>query len=111
MTASALVRKWETARDDLGIEIAAPYDLEVQPGVTIRADLLVRDFGGRPGTLVVTEYSRVRSHLNTLEELGYGFSVLTAARSYDRSEFIDMLSDWGWTGEAARKPSWVEDQG
>ena len=112
MTSIRLIEKWQRAKKDLGIEFVAPYELEIHPGVRIRADLWVPQFGGKEGTLVVTEYSGIEPHLSRIRELGYGFSVLeepSRPESYDRATFIDMLSDWGWTGQPEKKPGWVRE--
>jgi hypothetical protein len=74
--------------------------------------VLVSKFGGRHGSLVVTDYSKLKPHLSRIRELGYGFSVLEDPKQpggYDRSTYIEMLSDWGWTGEPEKKPSWVRE--
>ena len=105
-----LAKKWEAAADDLGIEIVAPYSVQVDNNVTIRADLLVRNFGARNGMLVVTDYGTVKSYVQQLVKLGYGFSVLeepAEGESYDRETLIHMLSDWSWSGPEDRKPGWI----
>jgi hypothetical protein len=114
MPRGKLVEEWELARDDLGLDINAPYELDIGDNVVIRADLLVKHFGARNGMLIITEYESVSPHLERINELGYGFSVLeeprgSASESYDRKVFIDMLSDWGWGGPEAEKPEWVID--
>jgi len=112
MAKSKLTAKWEEARDDLGIEIVAPYEVDLKNGIKVRAELLVRTFGARIGTLVFTEIDAVWPHRNELSSLGYGYSVLDeptdkANELYDRELFIDMLSEWEWTGTEAEKPSWL----
>jgi hypothetical protein len=112
---SRLLEEWDRAVRDLKIEIIAPYEVDVAPATTVTVDLLVRNFGGRPGTLVVTDYSRIEPHAESLAALGYGFSVLSEPgdqpwSQYDRGTFIDMLSEWGWTGPAAARPAWLQDR-
>jgi hypothetical protein len=112
MGKSRLVEEWEAARDDLGLEIVAPYDLRITGNVAVRAEVLVRNYGARNGMLIVTDYAVIQPWLKPLEALGYGFSTLEeptgdGREAYDRGTFIEMLSDWGWSGPEAEKPEWI----
>jgi hypothetical protein len=56
----------------------------------------------------------VQPWLKQLETLGYGFSTLEEPmgeghKAYDRGTFIEMLSDWSWSGSQAEKPDWIID--
>lgn len=110
MPHTKLLNEWNRAGKDLGLQIVAPFKLDLGHGSEILAPLLVRYFGGRNGTIVVTEYATVEPHVERLRQLGYGFSTLsepTNDDSYDRSIFIEMLSEWEWTGDPAQKPHWI----
>lgn len=112
MVASKLVKKWETGRDDLGLDIVVPYHVGLGNNVTVRAEFLVRNFGAENGTLVFTDTDAVWPHRKELLCLGYGYSVLDEPTDvpnerYDRELFIEMLSEWGWTGREGDKPDWV----
>ena len=108
MTKSKLLREWETARDDLGIEIIAPYEVDLGNNVKIRAEILVRNFGGRNGTLIFTNSDVFWPCRDQLCNLGYGYSVLEEPKeTYDREIFIEMLSEWEWDGDEAKKPIWL----
>jgi hypothetical protein len=47
-------------------------------------------------------------------KLGYGFSTLTEPdRAYpfnaeEKEAFIEMLSEWGWSGDPDEEPEWLE---
>jgi hypothetical protein len=115
MAKSKLLAEWEAARDDLGLDIVAPFYLEIDSNVTIRAEFLVRKFGGRIGMLVVTDYAQVKPYWEQFGRMGYGFSVLDEPRdktneAYHRGNFIRLLSDWGWCGAETEKPDWIVDQ-
>lgn len=100
--------EWEQARDDLGLEIVIPFKLDLENGVTIHAELLVKNFGGRNGMLIVKKYDIVKDNLTEIQKLGFGFSVLDESwQPYDRAAMIDMLSDWEWAGLTAETPNWI----
>ena len=111
---SKLLDEWMVAAKDLGLEIIAPFDVDLSDGVRLKADFLVKNFGGSSGTLVVTSYENVEPHVQRLQSLGYGFSVLDEPKdernqAYCREGMIDVLSDWGWTGPKANRPHWLKD--
>jgi hypothetical protein len=108
MHPSILIQAWPEAAQDLGIEIIVPFVLTLKNGETVRADLLVKDFGP---TLVITD--EAEETLNSLgDELGvegYGYSAFCGEELvYDRDLFIDTLNDWGWTGPGNRRPNWAK---
>jgi hypothetical protein len=112
MQDSKLLKQWKVAAADLGLEIVASYELDIGTGSALKSELLVKDFGATNGMLVVTSYAPIKPYLKQIHDLGYGFSVLQVPRNpaneaYNRGDFIDMLSDWGWTGSEAAKPSWL----
>lgn len=110
MNKSPLLIEWETARDDLKIEITAPYEVDLGNGRIVKADVLVKHFGGKNGTLVFTDSDKFWTHHDQLSKLNYGTSVLDdPSEPYNRDAMIDMLSEWGWTGDDTNKPEWVVD--
>jgi hypothetical protein len=99
--------EWKTAQTRLGLEIAAPYQVDLG-GMKVEAALLVRNFGGRSGTLVFRHYGVVKPYIEELRKLGFGFSVLEQPRKgYETEDTMAMLSEWDWTGDAATKPDWI----
>jgi len=107
-----LVQKFARYRDRLGIEFVAPFVLAID-GRKLRLDLLLRNFGGPNGMIVVTDYTIIRPFVGRLEHLGYGYSVLPVPRDEiladeEIQSAIDMFSDWGWSGDEAKKPRWLK---
>ena len=107
---STIAKEWEAVCDDLGVEIVAPFCVEIGNNVTIHAELLVKHFGAPNGMLIVTDYDLIEPHVKQLLKAGYGFSVLeelSADESYDRETYVRMLSDWTWSGPEDQKPEWI----
>jgi hypothetical protein len=100
---------WKVAEADLDLEIEAPAEVLLANGTKFYADFLLKNFGGRNGTLVVQDYSRFAGVWEELEKLGYGFSTLdpSSRQTYDRQIYIEMLSEWSWTGDPAKSPDWL----
>ncbi|ULG94611.1 hypothetical protein FH584_20195 (plasmid) [Leptospira interrogans] len=60
--------------------------------------------------LIITNYEDVEPYLEKIYEAGYGFSTLSEPsenEQYSRKDFIELLSDWGWTGDVNLKPEWL----
>lgn len=105
-----LLRIWTTAAMDLGLEIKAPYVIAVAPNTVLIAEFLLKNFGGPKGILIFTDIDLVWQHKDELAKLPYGYSVLQVPNDddvYEREEFIEMLSDWTWTGDSAMRPKWI----
>ena len=115
MPKSKLLLEWEAARDDLGLDIVAPYVVSIGSNVRVCVELLLKHFGGRNGMLVLTDYGLLKPYEEQIVSLGYGYSVLSeprgeAGKTYCREVFIDMLSDWSWTGAKNNRPEWLLDE-
>jgi hypothetical protein len=114
MSNRKLLHEWRQYRDRLGIEFVSPFVLTID-GRKLKVDLLLRNFGGPNGMVVVTDYSTIKPYTDRLVHLGYGYSVLPEPRG-DMSEedlrtAIEMFSDWGWSGPEAAKPAWLKNTG
>ena len=66
---------------------------------------LIPDFGAKNGMLIVSTFDQIEPFADEILRLGYGFSVISPADDYVRDDAIEMLMDWGWTGET-KPPSW-----
>ncbi len=110
MQPAVLVQAWRMAAKDLGIKIEVPYVLRLNGGEYVHADLLVRDFGR---VLVATQAAEetFRRLGDQITAAGYGYSVFCGEESaYDRTQFIQILRDWGWQGATDRRPDWYNDE-
>ena len=107
---SKLIKLWQIAADDLGLDIVHPYSLILPSGARVEALFLVRHFGANKGMLIIDNYRTVDCHIDELASEGYGFSVLgepSEHEEYSQQDFIDLLIDWGWSGNKLTKPEWL----
>jgi hypothetical protein len=109
---SNLGRRWIALGRALGFRTIAPADVEFAPGRWIRADVHLPDFGGPRGMLLFESGEIFRGLGNEIYEAGYGLSVLRDPRSFrivedDASVTIAVLQDWGWAGDATKRPRWL----
>ncbi len=100
-----VVAAWREAATDLGFQFTSPFTITASDGHRFEALGLVHQFGETIGTLISAEpaaepYPPVGD--------GYGVSYLdpSAYGRYDRAEWIEMLDDWGFWGEAPAAPTW-----
>lgn len=104
-----LIGAWRVAAEDLGIEVVAPFVLQVNGG-ELRCVALLKSFGHTNGMLVrrggVAEWHEARELLDQAVDLGYAFTHLDWGPDYDRWSFIDALNDWGWHGDPDAVPDW-----
>lgn len=113
MPESKLLKKWKSARAELGLDIVAPYEVDLGNNVKVRAEFLVKHFGGRNGTLIFTDSDEFWKYHDQLSKLHYGTSVLDEPTDeadvlFDKEAFIEMLSEWEWTGSEGEKPDWIK---
>lgn len=70
--------------------------------------------GSKRGTILFSDLHDLHNlesetHMK-LEKSGYGYSVLWNNKViYDRQSAIKMFSEWGWSGPADQRPSWMID--
>lgn len=106
---SELRRAWLEAATNLGLEVEGPTTISLDGAVLIAA-VVVRGFGAHHGMVLVTSYADLAPHIHALVEAGYGFCVIgqpLANEVFDRDSFVEILSDWGWTGEVEERPHWL----
>jgi hypothetical protein len=105
------LREWLTRVGQLlDIEVEPNYVVEMPDGHVLRATARIPNFGSENGMLITGNYSEVKSYLDELHDLKYGFCVLsdpTTDADLDRTSIIEMFQDWGWLGAPDRRPSWM----
>jgi len=103
------VKAWERPATSLGVQIEGPVRITVSPNIVLEAEMLVRGFGARRGTLVFKNADRYPSFLKSLHEQGLtasSFGPYGDGETCSLVDLVDVLGDWGWCGEGA-EPSWL----
>ena len=112
---SNFARWWHLISATFGVRIIVPFSVQLPGGQRIDADVLLVDFGGQRGMLLVTDYEKVRAHGDEIVNAGYGVSVLSDPGDSLKSSLdvesiegiTDMLRDWGWAGAPEDEPIWM----
>lgn len=107
MDGNNLIKIWEKASSDLGLSIITPFVLEVETNTFIEVDLLVKDFGADKGMLILQKFGIISMYEKKIIDMGYGYSVMSEPadnEEYIRSDFIELLNDWGWSGDPNMRP-------
>ena len=109
---SRLPAKWKRVANDLGLDFVAPFELILASSVRTRVPVLLRNFGGPKGMLIVADYSESlkTGWAEEAVRAGYGFSVMSepeAGEEYERDVSIEVLADWGWYGSESERPAWL----
>jgi len=107
------IQTWRTAAKDLGIDVVAPFVLQVSGG-ELRFEALLKGFGSRRNGILyvrgrgVTGGYKGTELLHEVYDLGYGVIHVMGDKyaDYDRSMFVDELNDWGWQGDPIAAPDW-----
>jgi hypothetical protein len=100
------IKFWSLVRDDLQIEILAPFDAQFRDGSGLKVSALIKGFGPLRGMLIHSEYAALEPYKDRILEAGYGYSIF-APREYNRAGMIEVLEDWSWSGAADKKPVWL----
>ncbi len=100
---------WRQASQDLGFAFVAPFTLK--DGQETLAYLgLVPQFGSPKGMLIIVGLDAER-HGRVAIQHGYGYSCFSDhSDAYNREDFVDILSDWGWSGSPESAPSWISER-
>ena len=109
---SKQIEFWDKASLDLGVDYVAPFVLELSGGHTLKAELLVKQFGAPNGMLIFNESKQVTKYGDEMIDAGYGYSVMgepSDRAEYSMQNYVKLLSDWGWAGDPKIKPSWIPD--
>jgi hypothetical protein len=106
-------QSWEAASKELGFEIVFDFEVD-QNGRKSRCFALVPEFGSKLGTYILLrnppeggDYSGV---IEYAKKKGAHFSVIynEAYSSFERSNFVETMNDWGYFGKGER-PKWMSE--
>jgi hypothetical protein len=100
--------RWLDAARRLGLSVQVPFILEVE-GTRIEVPVLLDDFGAERGMLLVSDYASIAAVSEHVVEIGYGFSCLSSEPTgFDEAVYVEILHDWGWTGDGP-PPPWYRE--
>jgi len=97
---------WKALAHRLGIDIIAPFDVELS-GVQMHFTALLPQFGAPAGMVIDTDWTAIEPHQSSLRAAGYGFACVEPGDPTDIISAQEMLSDWGWTSTSP-KPDWLQ---
>jgi len=100
-----IIEAWKEASIDLKIDIEISFLLQTDKGV-IEYNLLIKNFGSKNGTLIITTDNMDK--FDVAKKFGFYCSALNPRcyNKYDRENFIETLTDWGYFGMPENKPNW-----
>jgi hypothetical protein len=101
-----VLKAWREAAIDLGLKIHSPFILKIDTGEELEYGMLIENFAGDQGVLVLTEFEKMDD--DEPEMYGYCSSALAPEyyEKYDRESFIETLTEWGYYGAVEDKPNW-----
>lgn len=104
---------WKRAAIELAIDVVAPFSLKVaNDTIILDACFFVKNFGAKNGMLIFNDYSEIKPYINDIKLKDYGFSIIdepTKEGEFFIEDYMDVLSDWGWTGDDSERPIWFRD--
>ena len=96
---------------ELGLRLSLDYAITFADGKTISFEAYLPDLGSPSGTLVSDSSLELDAATrNELRSRGLGLSTYgepPPSELFDIEGYIEMFSEWGWSGEIERKPSWM----
>jgi hypothetical protein len=96
---------WRDAAADLGITVKTENRWVGDEPDRYRIIVVIESFGDRNGMAVFDRPCYDKATGQALLADGFGYTHLGSGyESYKRASFIDMLDDWGWTGQGMPPP-------
>ena len=108
-----LRESWVKASHDLGFTIITPYTIEMDNGKKEDVFAFIPDYGRPNGTIIgLWRNSYYNADENFMEwakkkNIYYSFINIQLYMNYDKLNFQETLIDWGYFGESANKPDWM----
>jgi hypothetical protein len=106
----SFIARWTAIASALGLNIQCPVEVTLPDGRTVKAPVLLRNFGWENGMVLFGDTpSDIFEIVPVLVDMGYGFSCLGPYRDDELNlELVkEMLADWTWSGPPEQRPSWL----
>lgn len=74
---------------------------------------MLPQFGAAKGMIIAHNLDDTGATGKELVEEGYGYCIFREPKhleEYNRRITIEVLQDWGWSGEESAKPSWLRSE-
>lgn len=112
---NALQDSLARAAGELGIKIVINQAIDLSGNCKFLAPILFPQFGASKGTLVLNSDDNYAIELiEELRNLGFTASSFLPPEpdeKFDIDSYIEMFSDWGWTGSEESRPKWLLEFG
>jgi hypothetical protein len=99
------------AARELGVRVVLAYVAVLSNGKKVPTQALFPDLGGAFGTLVFDTADEMAPEARRdLVTQGYSISTFSEPlpkEEFDLESYADMFSEWGWTSNEMRKPTWM----
>lgn len=106
---ASLAEVWQAG--DLGLELVVPFHFDAPDGSIVEAAALLKNFGGKNGTVIFGDSREALTYGPFLVELGYGYSAMSwSDLRYSPDIIKGILAEWTWTGSASQRPIWLADE-
>ncbi len=96
------------AGHDLGVEVIAPYTVELEFSEAFTVDALLPELGHDRGMLVAQSSNFYRGLENSLVQAGYGYTSYDephAHERYDPVAYAEMFREWRWNATNSHRPA------
>lgn len=101
------------AAKELGLRVEIGRIVILASGRPVVSQALFPDLSCPLGNLVFrSDETPDASTRRELSERGFGISTFSEPRAegvFDLDSYAEMFAEWGWTGNAAAKPTWMDD--
>ncbi|HVT32934.1 MAG TPA: hypothetical protein VHE32_09820 [Rhodanobacteraceae bacterium] len=99
------------AAKKLDVRVAIAYVAVLSNGMRLPTQALFPDLGGALGTLVFDSADILDSTARR-DLIAQGYAISTFSKplqmeDFDIDSYAEMFSEWGWTSEEMRKPTWM----
>jgi hypothetical protein len=100
----------------LSMKITIDPSFRLSNGKLLFFDALLHNLSNRNGIFVWNSDHNIQLESEAREELnrsGFGVSEFggpSKSEMFDIDNYIEMFSEWGWSGEADERPAWMLDE-
>jgi hypothetical protein len=104
------------AAEILSLKITIDPSFRLSNGKVLFFDALLHNLSNQNGILILNSDHNIQLESDVRQELsrsGFGVSEFggpTKNEMFDIDSYIEMFSEWGWSGETEKRPAWMLDE-